>query len=97
MNSPALFTTSITITLIVLSVFTAAPARASVDSEKVAQQFREFCLQESTDHGQRILDDIELPTSNMSEAMRLIKSQKSDGSWPDLNYESRARSALGTR
>ena len=79
----------------VLSViFLFAPiAHAAADSETVAKQFREFCLQESTEHGKRILDDVEMPKGDIAQTMKYLSSMKEDGSWPDLEYESRARSA----
>jgi chondroitin AC lyase len=71
----------------------ASIAHASSDAETVAQQFREFCLQESTDHGKRLLDDVELPKGDIAQTMKYLASLKDDGSWPDLEYESHARSA----
>jgi chondroitin AC lyase len=66
---------------------------SAADTAQVARQFREFCLQESTDHGNRLLDDVEIPTAKETEIRRYLAAQKSDGSWPDIDYTDKSRSA----
>src|SRR5262249_41942871 len=46
-----------------------------------------------TDHGARLLDDVELPKTSPEEAAKLLASLKTGGSWPDIDYASQARSS----
>ena len=65
---------------------------AETPVEQVARQFREYCLRESTDRGERLLDDVELPKTSPEQAHRLLGKLREDGSWPDIDYLSAARS-----
>lgn len=73
----------------------AAPPTPAPESptNQVARQFREYCLHESTDHGARLLDDVELPKTSPEQAAKLLASLQPDGSWPDIDYASQARSS----
>lgn len=71
---------------------TGVKALAETPIETVARQFREYCLHESTDHGERLLDDVELPKSSLPGAEELLSAMLADGSWADLDYASKARS-----
>ncbi len=61
--------------------------------QQVADQFRQYCIAPATDHGDRLLDDVELPKTSVSQAANLIRKMRDDGSWPDINYTSSARSS----
>lgn len=65
---------------------------ANTPLEQVARQFREYCLHEDTAHGERLLDDVEMPKTSPARAHRLLAKLRTDGSWPDINYQSTARS-----
>ena len=83
--------TTVTAAFVIAAIATAA--RAETPVQQVARQFREYCLHESTDHGERLLDDAELPKTSPDQAAKLLASQKDDGSWPDVEYASQARSS----
>jgi chondroitin AC lyase len=74
-------------------IMSAHIAQAADDAGTVARQFREFCLQESTEHGKRLLDDVELPKGDIAQTLKYLASMQEDGSWSDLQYDSHARSA----
>jgi len=67
--------------------------------QQIVTQLRQYGLAPpppATDHGDRpprFLEDIELPKTSISEAARLLNSQRPDGSWPDIDYPSAARSS----
>ncbi len=61
--------------------------------QQVADQFRQYCIAPATDHGDRLLDDVELPKTSVSQAANLIRKMRDDGSWPDIDYTSGARSS----
>lgn len=79
---------------VLLAAIGATAARAADDDvARVGQQFREFCLRESTDRGERILDDVELPKASVRQAAKFETSLRTDGSWGDVDYDPAARSA----
>lgn len=77
--------------LVVLSCVTTVAAETDV--QRIARQFREYCLHEATDRGERLLDDVELPKTAVAEAIRHLRGQRDDGSWADVDYSSNARSS----
>lgn len=83
----------LTAAFVALALLLASTARGETDTQRVARQFRDYCLHESTDRGERLLDDVELPKAGVAEAMKWRKALKEDGSWGDINYPSAARSS----
>src|SRR4051794_29363793 len=79
--------------LLLIGSGVASAAGAETDTQRVARQFREYAMHEATDHGERLLDDVELPKTAVAEATRLLKSMKDDGSWPDVNYANDSRAS----
>ncbi len=79
-------------TLLTTILLISTLARAQSDPQRVADQFREYCLAEFTSHGERLLDDIDLPKTSISSAMGLIAEIRPDGSWADIDYASSDRS-----
>ena len=61
--------------------------------QQIADQFRQYCIAPASDHGDRLLDDVELPKTSVAQAANLMKKMHDDGSWPDIDYESNARSS----
>jgi len=85
----------ISIHSILLTAFLATIAHAGTISDQVGKQFREYCLGESTDRGERLLDDVELPKTATDLALKLVAEQKSDGTWPDVDYAGKGRASWG--
>jgi chondroitin AC lyase len=81
------------LTLMLLISLANCGANAETATAQVARQFREYCLHESTDHGERLLDDVELPKTSPNEAAKLCVELKADGSWADVDYASKSRSS----
>src|SRR4051794_39435082 len=76
-----------------LALTMAAPLRAQSDAQRVARQFREYGVHESTDRGERLLDDVDLPKTSVAGVLKLLDKLEADGSWPDIDYASDARSS----
>ena len=81
------------LTAVLLLAVASCVARAETPTAQVARQFREYCLHESADHGEQILDDVELPKTSPNEAAKLCVALKADGSWADVDYASKSRSS----
>jgi chondroitin AC lyase len=81
------------LTLAMMLASTGAKALAETPTETVARQFREYSLHESTGYGERLLDDVELPKSSIDGVEKLLSAMRADGSWADIDYASKARSA----
>lgn len=71
----------------------AAMAHGEADVQRVARQFREYSLHEATDRGDRLLDDVELPKTAVAGVSKWLDKLQPDGSWPDVDYASNARSS----
>ena len=82
---------NLTVALVV--VLAGTTAWGETPTEQVARQFREYCLHESTDHGERLLDDSELPKTSPNQAAKLLATLRDDGSWADVDYASQDRSS----
>jgi chondroitin AC lyase len=63
-----------------------ALGRAESDPQRVARQLREYSMGESTQRGERLLDDAVVPKASVSTAMRLAGELRADGSWADIDY-----------
>ncbi|MGN6368077.1 MAG: polysaccharide lyase family 8 super-sandwich domain-containing protein [Phycisphaerae bacterium] len=68
---------------------------AQVDPQivQVARQFRQYCIAPATGRGDRLLDDVELPKTSVSQAAKLMTTMRQDGSWRDIDYALDARSS----
>ena len=75
------------------SAFSAAAGAPDAGVAQVISQFREYCVGSSSDRGERLLDDVELPKTSVSMAARLMGTIGADGSWADIDYGSGARSS----
>ena len=59
----------------------------------LTSQFRDYCLGTTSNHGERLLDDVDLPKTSPTEVQHLIATLQPDGSWPDIDYKNPDRSA----
>src|SRR4051812_19420515 len=66
---------------------------AETDVQRVGRQFREFAMHEATDRGDRLLDDVEVPKTPVATVPKVLETLGPDGSWPDIDYASDARSS----
>jgi chondroitin AC lyase len=66
---------------------------AETDPQRVARQLREYSMGESTQRGERLLDDAVVPRTSVSAATRLVGQLRADGSWGDIDYSNGDRAA----
>jgi chondroitin AC lyase len=59
----------------------------------LASQFRDYSLGTPSGHGDRLLDDVDLPKTSTTEANHLLATLQTDGSWSDIDYKNPDRSA----
>src|SRR5690348_13453346 len=78
---------------IVLLCCAVASAAAETDVQRIGRQFREYAMNEATDRGDRLLDDVELPKTAVAGVVKRLDTLAADGSWPDIDYASDDRSS----
>ena len=77
----------------VVTLALAAGARAESPAAQVARQFRQFALASTANGADHLLDDAELSRIGPGQAADLLRTLAADGSWPDIDYASRAASS----